>query len=118
MELQAWFWGQLLLKFLCFIPVACPLIKSLMNTQGSGITQATNSSNQPYGIVEDTRSMQVSTIEARTIQTGRTIESIEAIRTFNITRIRPTKLRQSDKPIYNDRTVHPAINTRITRGRL
>ena len=122
MELQVWFWGLLLMKCLCFIPVACPSVHKRANTEGSGNTQATNSRTQPnlsFEVIIPTQ--EVRTIKASTIQTAM---SIETIRTSNVTRIRPVSIRpaammrQTVKIIQGDRTVHQDITTQNTGGRL
>ena len=100
------------MRFLCFTPVACPSILSRVNTQGSGITQATGSRTLPNVTVEDTRS----TKDVRTIKTGMT--TIQPIRTFNVTRISLVRMRKAVKSSQVDWTVNPAITTQLNRGRL
>ena len=109
MELHTYFWGLLLMKFLHFTPITCPSINNLVNTQGSGTTQATSSRTQPNATVEGTRFT-------------KGMMTIQPIKTFNVTRIRPARIRpaprmrQAIKKV--DRTVHPAITTQLNRGRL
>ena len=111
MELQAWFWGLLLVKFLCFLPVSCPSVNSREITQGSGTVQATNSRAQPHGTDEATRYTQ----GEKTVQSRTTIQAIR----FNATRIRPAvSMWQAAKTIQIDWTVQPAVTTQINGGRL
>ena len=112
MELHAWFWRLLLLQCLCFTPVTCPSVKCSVNTPEYGTTQASNSKTQLNVNNEAIRSThEAKTIQARTIQTGM---KIQPIRTFNVTGIKPARIRQAVK---TNQTVHPAFATLITGGR-
>ncbi len=117
MELHTWFWGLLLMKFLCLIPVACPSITSVVNTQESENIQATSSRTHRNVSFEATKfTKEVKTFQGRTIQTGMTIQPI---RTFNVTRMKQAaRMGQTVKTIQVDRTVHPAITAESTGGRL
>ncbi len=96
------------MKFLFFTPVTCPSINNFVSTQGSRTTQATSSRTLPNVTVEGTRST-------------KGMMTIQPIRTFNVTRIRPVRIRppgrmrQAIKKV--DRTVHPAITTQLNTGR-